>query len=144
MRSPTIRQLDKIYETIYMIVALNTPDDIILHVDECQAEITGTQRLSYTQRLKLHKTYLKKLIKKTGFKQTIQAVEEKIEEVVEKINIVDEKIQTTNPEAFANARKNLKQTKKEPKQDLTIKLVDSFYPVESEELNQRYTKKLIK
>ena len=78
MRSPTIRQLDKIYETIYMIVALNTPDDIILHVDESQAEITGTQRLSYTQRLKLHKTYLKKLIKKTGFKQNRNKLEPKV------------------------------------------------------------------
>ena len=80
MRSPTIRQLDKIYETIYMIVALNTPDNIILHVDECQAEITGTQRLSYTQRLKQHKTYLKKLIKKTGFKKNIHKLEPKVQE----------------------------------------------------------------
>ena len=79
MRSPTIRQLDKIYETIYMIVALNTPDDIILHIDECQAEITGTQRLSYPQRLKLHKTYLKKLIRKTGYKQTLHKIEIKTE-----------------------------------------------------------------
>ena len=87
MRSPTIRQLDKVYETIYMIVALNTPDDIILHVDECQAEITGTQRLSYTQRLKLHKTYLKKLIKKTGFKQNIHKLEPKVHEETTQISL---------------------------------------------------------
>ncbi len=87
MRSPTIRQLDKIYEIIYTIVALNTPDDIILHVDECQAEITGTQRLSYTLRLKLHKRYLKKLIKKTGFKQNIHRAEPKVQEETNQISL---------------------------------------------------------
>lgn len=90
MRSPTIRQLDKIYETIYMIVALNTPDDIILHVDESQAEITGTQRLSYTQRLKLHKTYLKKLIKKTGFKQNVYKPEQKVHEETIQIGLFED------------------------------------------------------
>ena len=93
--SPVARQLNNTYDILYKTLInaqrnktiKEIPDNIILHVDECQAEITGTQRLSYTQRLKLHRTYLKKLIKKTGYKPYYYKQEPKVHEETTQISL---------------------------------------------------------
>ena len=93
--SPIMQKLNNTYDDIYKVliharrhkIIDKIPDEIITHIDECQAEISGTQRLSYTQRLKLHKTYLKKLIKKTGFKQNFYKLESKVHEETKQISL---------------------------------------------------------
>jgi len=95
--SPVARQLNNTYDILHKTLInaqrnktlKEIPKEIILHIDECQAEIIGTQRLSYTQRLKLHRTYLKKLLHRTGYKPYYYKQETKVHEETIQIGLFE-------------------------------------------------------